>query len=140
MRIRRLLPLFLLAACAGDPSGSEAGAVRVEVTPRLSTEGWEAEFEVRNESSRTVYVPLRCGPEIAPALERREGGAWVAAPYDLVCFARVVAPLEVRPGASVRGTVPIAAAGEYRLRVVIAIDRRRPLETTSPGFTVPPAD
>jgi hypothetical protein len=139
MILRRLLPLLLLAACTGDPSGVERADVDLSVSVDANAPAPQnnVHVQVRNESDRTLYVINACG-NIATLLERREGGRWVPAPAGLVCFAAYTPPIELAPDAAVSSSIPVREAGRYRstVRVVLDRDNQRDFTEIREEFTI----
>jgi hypothetical protein len=115
MKLHRLLPLLLLAACAGDPSGIGDGDVRmtISVSGAVPPPQNNVTVQVRNEGDRTLYVANRCGTIIATGIERRSGGGWVGAPYGYICLA-YTPPIALAPGETLTSAIDIDEPGIYR--------------------------
>jgi hypothetical protein len=129
MKLFRLLPLLLVAACTGDPSGIGSGDVRMAVSVDAAAPEPEPNVvvEIENRSDRTLYVYRDCGNIAAGGIERRVAGGWVDAPYPILCFG-YTPPVELAPGESTRSSVPVHEPGLYRSTVRVATS----LETVEP--------
>lgn len=120
MRIHRLLPLLLLAACDSDPLAT--AALNLQVAAFLSTDlPRTLDFQAENRGSETVYLAA-CDHRVVPIVQRRENGAWVDT-NSAICLADVSsAPVALEPGATAQGGVPAPARGEYRVGVIVSTD------------------
>jgi hypothetical protein len=120
MRIHRLLPLLVLAACDSDPLAT--AALNLQVDASLSSDLPRVlDFDVENRGSETVYLAA-CDHRIVPIVQRRENGAWVDQ-NSAICLANVSgAPVALEPGETAEGGVPAGAAGEYRVGVIVSTE------------------
>lgn len=143
MKLRRLLPLLVLAACTSDPVAVdlEPGDVVMTSFVDLSavSPGPNVRIFVRNESRHTVYVADHCGDRLVPRLERREGEQWVPANADLGgCLAVATPPIELSPGETVGRSVAMYQAGQYRSTVRVTPGSAEKIVQVQHEFTVGP--
>jgi hypothetical protein len=120
MRIHRILPLLLFAACDSDPLTT--AAMNLQVDASLSSElPLLLDFQVENRGSETVYLAA-CDHHVVPIVQRRENGAW-ADQNSANCLANVSsAPVALEPGETAQGGVPAGTAGEYRVGVIVGTE------------------
>jgi hypothetical protein len=124
MRLTRLFAVLLLAACSGDPIGVGSDDVRLSATidATVPPPGSNLAFEVENLAPRTLYLLDHCGEMVTPWVERRVGGGWELVSSGVPCFAMATPPVELEPGATYDGTLPVhGPPGLYRLRLRVAI-------------------
>jgi hypothetical protein len=135
-RPSRLAVLLGVVAC-GAPTGPAAGLDAIEVLPSASSfvrrpaGGAAVAFRVVNRGPTTVRLTSRCGDRVTPAVERREGGGWVAYAGGACPAIYDASPLPLAPGAERADTVGVGDAGEYRL--VLGTEQA---PVTSPAFRV----
>lgn len=143
MKLHRLLPLLVLAACAEDPVAVDLVPGDVVMTSWIdqsaASPAPNVRIYVRNESRHTVYVADYCGDALVPRLERRQGEQWVPADGGLGgCLAVATPPIELSPGETVSRWIALHDAGQYRSTVRVTPGSIEKIVQVQTEFTVNP--
>lgn len=114
MRPSRSLALTLALASACSPPTAVRGDVHTAVDGSTFAAESFVRFVVHNRSSRSIYL-MTCGDHLSVGIERLDGVRWENAAAAGCPADRSSVPLELQPGATVKGSVVVPAPGLTRI-------------------------